>query len=182
VHFRRTWDSEASVISAFSAFLLLSFSKILFVSFTMLYPVRAKIVNRNDALAESKYFLYYDPTVRDYSEDHFPFAVVSGCIVQVLVMLPIFLLILYPTRVFRKCITCFRFRRCHALHTFMETFQGQYKDGTNGTWDFRIVSALYLIFRIGALFIHLSNHDRGNHAYVWLAAALEGNLMKGYWW
>ena len=52
----------------------------------MLYPVRAKIVNRNDALAESKYFLYYDSTVRDYSEDHFPFAVVSGCIVQVFFM------------------------------------------------------------------------------------------------
>jgi len=30
----------------------------------------------------------------------------------------------------------------------MEAFQGQYKDGTNGTWDFRIVSALYLIVRI----------------------------------
>ena len=56
VYFRRTWDSEASVISAFSTFLLLSFSKILFVSFTMLYPVRAKIVNRNGTLAESKYF------------------------------------------------------------------------------------------------------------------------------
>jgi len=33
----------------------------------------------------------------------------------------------------------------------MEVFQGQYKDGTNDTWDFRIVSALYLIFRIAVL-------------------------------
>jgi len=63
----------------------------------MLYPVRAKVVNRNGTLAESKYFLYYDSTVRDYSEDHFPFAVVSVCIVLVFVVLPTFLLILYPT-------------------------------------------------------------------------------------
>ena len=31
---------------------------------------------------------------------------------------------------------------------FVESFQGQYKDGTNGTRDFRIVSASFLILRI----------------------------------
>jgi len=84
-------------------------------------------------------------------------------------------LCIQTVRIFRKCITCFRFRRWHALHTFIEAFQGQYKDGTDGTQDFRIVSALYLIFRTAALLAHLiSNHGRGtcNHAYVWLAAAL----------
>jgi len=80
-------------------------------------------------------------------------------------------LCIQTVRIFRKCITCFRFRRWHALHTFIEAFQGQYKDGTDGTQDFRIVSALYLIFRTAALLAHLiSNHGRGtcNHAYVWL--------------
>ena len=54
----------------------------------------------------------------------------------------------------------------------MEAFQGQYKDGTNGTWDFRRVSALYLVFRIAGLLQYLGIHDRSNHAYGWLAAAL----------
>ena len=124
VYFRRSWDSEASVISAFSTFLLLSFSKILFVSFTLLYEIKVQIVNRNGT-SESKYFLYYDSTVKAYSEDHLRFAIFSVCIVLVLVVLPIFLLILYPTRIFKKCITCCRFRRWHALHTFMEAFQGR---------------------------------------------------------
>ena len=31
---------------------------------------------------------------------------------------------------------------------FVESFQGQYKDGTDGTLDFRMVSALFLILRI----------------------------------
>ena len=35
VHFRRRWDSKASIINAFTTFLLLSFSKILFISFTL---------------------------------------------------------------------------------------------------------------------------------------------------
>ena len=31
---------------------------------------------------------------------------------------------------------------------FVESFQGEYKDGTNGTWDFRMVSATFFILRI----------------------------------
>ena len=31
---------------------------------------------------------------------------------------------------------------------FVESFQGQYKDGTNGSCDYRIVSGLFLILRI----------------------------------
>ena len=37
VHLRRRWDSKASIINAFTTFVLLSFSKILFISFTLLY-------------------------------------------------------------------------------------------------------------------------------------------------
>jgi len=71
----------------------------------MLYEIKVQIVNRNGT-SESKYFLYYDSTVRVYSEDHLPFAVVSVFTALVFLVLPTFLLILYPTRFFRKCITC----------------------------------------------------------------------------
>ena len=130
-------------------------------------------MNKNGTLADSNSFLYYDSTVEYYGEDHLPFAGVSICVVLVFIVFPTLLLILYPTRIFRKCITCCRFRRWHALHTFMEAFQGQYKDGTNGTRDFRMVSALYLVFRIAVLFGFSSNHDMSfNHAYIWLATAV----------
>jgi len=138
----------------------------------MLFNTSAKILSRNGTFAEFKHFLYYDSTVRVYSEDHLPFAVVSVFIVLVFVVFPTFLLILYPTRMFRKCITCCGFRRWHALHTFMEAFQGQYKDGTIGTRDFRIISALYLIFRIAVLLAYSGNHNSFNHAYGWITAAV----------
>jgi len=49
----------------------------------------------------------------------------------------------------------------------MEAIQGQHKDGTNGKWDYRIVSALYRIFRIGVLLTYLSTQgDFDDHAYV----------------
>ena len=43
---------------------------------------------------------------------------------------PTILLILYPMRLFRICVTCCGFFRWHVLQMFKESFQGQYKDGT----------------------------------------------------
>ena len=43
--------------------------------------------------------------------------------------------------------------RCHALGTFMDAFQGCYKDGTNGTRDCRYFGALYLIICIICFFV-----------------------------
>ena len=37
VHLRRRWDSTASIINTFTTFLLRSFSKMLFVSFTLMH-------------------------------------------------------------------------------------------------------------------------------------------------
>ena len=174
VYFRRSWDSEASVTSAFATFLLLSFSKILFASFTLLYGIRVDVLNENGTWISSPFVMYYDSTVKHFSDNHLPFAVVSICVVLVFIVFPILLLILYPTRIFRRCTTYCRFRRWHTLHTFMEAFQGHYKDGTNGTRDFRMVSALYLVFRIVALYGYSINHNSDNHVHGWLITAVVG--------
>jgi len=58
------------------------------------------------------------------------------------------LLLCYPTKLFRKCSSYCRLRRWQALHVFVEKFQGCYKDGVNGTKDFRPLAGLYLVVRI----------------------------------
>ena len=144
--FRRRWDSRASIVNAFTTFLLLSFSKILFVSFTLLYISHVDVYHHD--VIQKKCVLYYDSTVGCYSHEHLIFATIAVCVLVLFIISPTILLILYPTRLFRKCVSCCGFRRWHALHMFVESFQGQYKDGTNGTRDFRMVSALFLILRI----------------------------------
>ena len=62
-------------------------------------------------------------------------------IVTLGVLLPLFL-ILYPTR-FGS-----RYFGGRVVKTFIEAFQGSYKDGTNGTRDYRAVSTLYLVCRV----------------------------------
>ena len=144
VHLRRRWDSTASMTNAFTTFLLLSFSKILFVSFTLFYTFHV----HNSAGAKKRNVLYYDTTVEVGGEEYVIFAALAGCVLALFVIFPIVLLILYPTRLFRRCVSCCRFRRWHALHMFVESFQGQYKDGTNGTRDFRMASVSFLVLRI----------------------------------
>ena len=152
VHFRRTWDSKASIINAFTTFLLLSFSKVLFVSFTLLYYFHTAYFGSRKCL------LYYDPTVECNTQEFAIFAAIAGCVLVIFVILPTLLLIVYPTRLFRRCVSCCGFRRWHALHMFVESFQGQYKDGTNGTRDFRMVSASFLIIRILIIFTFLNRN------------------------
>ena len=72
------------------------------------------------------------------------------------VLLPTLLLILYPFRWFQKCLN-FIPVRWYILHTFMDSFQGCYKDGTQpGTRDYRWFACMpfvsnLLMFTIGIL-------------------------------
>ena len=59
------------------------------------------------------------------------------------------LLVLYPTRPFRRCLHFRGFRRWDIVCHVMDIFQGWYKDGTKDTQDFRPLSALCLLLRIG---------------------------------
>ena len=135
------WDSKTPIINAFTTFLLLSFLKILFVSFTLLFTFQVHY-NYGDNLR--KCVLYYNPTVECHTPEFAIFAALAVCVLVIF----IFILILYPTRLFRRCVSCCGFRRWHALHMFVESFQGPYKNRTDGTHDFRAVSASFLILRI----------------------------------
>ena len=162
-HLRRSWDSTASIINAFTTFLLLAFSKILFVSFTLLYtiPIRHNYID-----IPNKCVLYYDSTVECHTHEYTTFSALAGCVLVIFIICPTILLILYPTRLFRKCVSCCGFRRWHALHMFVESFQGMYKDGNNGIRDFRMVSASFLILRISTLLLFLNHHRLLSHTSI----------------
>ena len=166
-HLRRRWDSTASIINAFTTFLLLSFSKILFVSLTLFHKFSLK-----NSIPSMHCALYYDPTVECDTQEYSIFSAIASCVLLIFIICPTILLILYPTRLFRKCVSCCKFRRWHALHMLVESFQGQYKDGTNGTSDFRMVSASFLILRILILALFVNHHRFPPHT-----SELQGALV-----
>ena len=143
--FRRRWDLKGSVVHAFATFLLLSYSKLLTVSYSLLGGTE---LYSNKGKRVDPVVLYYNASIEYFSRQHLPFAVLAICVLLVFAVFPMLLLLLYPMRSFQRCLGYCTRIRWQFLHTFADTFQGGYKNGTNGTWDYRYFAGLYLLFRI----------------------------------
>jgi len=89
----------------------------------------------------------------------------------IFVLSPALLLLCYPTKLFRKCSSYCRLRRWQVLHVFVEMFQGCYKDGVNGTKDFRPLAGLYLVVRI-ALMTSGDGETHSSLALAWFLRAI----------
>ena len=132
-----------SFVHAFSSFLLLSYSKILFVSLKLLSATR--LFDSKGRVGPT--MVYYDASIGYFGSTHLPFALLAIFVLCGFVVLPALVLLLYPTRIFQRSLGCCRVR-WHALHAFADTFNGYYKNGTEGTRDYRYFAGLYLVFRI----------------------------------
>ena len=141
---RRQWNFKSSIIEAFASFLLLSFGKMLSISFDLLVPTQLYNIHGERV---NKTYLFYDATVEVFSSSHLILAFVAMAVLIVFILLPLLLLLLYPLRCFHKCLDCCRIR-CHALMVFTDAFQGAYKNGTNGTRDHRWFALVYPSARI----------------------------------
>ena len=136
---RRTWNPQASIMNAFATFLILSFTKILFISFYTIQTVRVTMLN--GTIHSQR--LYYYPPISANSQQHFPFIVLTYSLTTIFVYIPIILLCCYPFKYFKRALFCCCSKRRLVADLFMDTFQGYYKDGTNETYDWRFLSGLY---------------------------------------
>ena len=142
-YFRRSVALKTSVIDAFASFILLSYSNFLTISHFLL---KSTYLYNGDGMKLDTVVMYYDGSTRYFHSDHIPFAIVTISMFVLLAVFPL-LLLLYPMSSFQKCLT-----RCKvnslSLRTFVETFQGYFKDGTNETRDCRYFAGLYFVLRI----------------------------------
>ena len=145
IRVQKSWDPTASIINAFSTFTMLYSSKLILVISHSINPIRTYFNNSTTSYSFS-YVMYFDPTIELYSAQHWRY--LSGSIVLSLLLLviPILLLCLYPVKLFKRLLSCFLSSKWWlVLNTFVDAFQGHYKDGTNGTRDLRVFSALHLL-------------------------------------
>ena len=143
---KRNWNPKETILKTCATFLLLSYSKLLFVSINLLFAV--PVYNCRVSSVLKKTVLLYDPTIRFLSSEHIPYVVLAFSIILIFVLLPPLLLFLYPMRIFRACLKFMGFKRWDILHLVMDIFQGWFKDGTDNFMDYRSFSALYLLLRI----------------------------------
>ena len=134
---------KSSILNAFGTFLLLSYGKLLTVSFDLLVYTKAYAPNGKAV----SYVLFYDATIEYFGRDHLPYAVLAIVITVLFNILPLLFTLLHPLRCFQGLTA-----KWPALQICLDSYQGYYKDGTEGTRDCRFFSGLYLLIRI-ALFV-----------------------------
>jgi hypothetical protein len=122
--------------------------KLLNTTLDILIPVNLYHINpNNDGYG---WYVYYDASYQYFNKDHLPYALLSISLFLIFGLCPLILLIVYP-------MSCFQKYCCgannYALHTFVDAFQGHYKDGTEpGTRDCRWFAGIYFLGRIMILF------------------------------
>ena len=138
--FRKTWDPNASVIQAFATLFFLSYAKLIALLYEAFY---ISVVNNEKGEVVSS-LSYIDPTVSIFSHKHWYLISLSGIILVFIILPPLLVLTVFPTHLFRKISRCLKPRWIVSVQTFVDTFHGCYKDGTNETRDYRAVSGYIL--------------------------------------
>ena len=174
---RGSWNPKTSLIHTFAALVLLAYSKVSVVSYSLLaftYLLGSENMSRPAVV-------YYDSSIQYFGTQHLPFVILAITVLLLCVALPLLVLLFYPTKTFQKCLGCCC-NRWHALHAFADVFQGCYKNGTAGTPDYRCFAGLYLLWRI-----IFSVPELVSFHYFWLLkiivpgiAALLFSLLRPY--
>ena len=142
--FHKSYDVRTSVIDSFATFFMLAHVKILSVTTDVLTPTVIYQLGSN----ASTVGVYYSPTVQYFGDEHLPYAILALVIFTLFVMIPTFILFVYPFQCFQKFLSLFPFN-WHYLRAFVDSFQGCYKDGTEpGTFDCRWLSAFTVSIRL----------------------------------
>ena len=142
---------HSSLVKGFASFFILSYVKILNVSFHLLTP-SGSTYNLTGEVTGIKY-LRSDSTVPYFGPTHLPYAVVAIFMFSTFNVLPLVFLCLYPCRCFQQCLNYTHLHH-RAVHTFMDTLQGCYQ---HGPCDYRHFAALYLLLRVLALVLFFFN-------------------------
>ena len=134
-----------ALLSAFAAYLLLSYTKF---SLTSSYILQTEpLIDEYGDVSNQQLRVYYDGTLAADSKQYISrYVVPSYIILVVFVVIPPILLLDYPLRAFEWCLMkvdilwhCYPAGK---VHVFLDTFQGCFKP------NFRFFAGLYFLFRL----------------------------------
>ena len=131
-----------AVIRTFASFLFLSSTKMFFVFMTIIEPVP---VFSSISGSVYKKVLYSDPSIEFYSREHILYFLLVLIQCLFFVFLPSLLLFLYPTRLYRWISQFISARKQLAITTFVEALNHCFKDGLNGTRDYRAFAGFLIV-------------------------------------
>ena len=119
--------------------------------------------------------LYIDPSVIFFSQEHILYLLIAIVPCIFLVIIPALLLCVYPTRIYRQLSQLISSRKQLAITAFAEALHNCFKDGLNGTRDYRALAGLIILgYPVVSLLSYITWLTVAN------ATGLSRDIMNGY--
>ena len=146
VRLRKGWDSKSDLIDVFITFFILSYYKLLYLT-TLFLPIKYVYNTGPSGVLYTSYQVNFDPSVSYLNKNPLPFLLFSMIIFFTCVFLPPLLLILYPIKCFRSCLSKIHLNSL-TVTIFTDKIQSCYRNSLDGGKDMRSFSAFYFFLRM----------------------------------
>ena len=146
VRLRKGWDSKSDLIDVFITFFILSYYKLLYLTTLFLQFEYIHKIDSSGVLYTTNQEAI-DLSISYLSKNLSPFLIFSIIIFFTCVFLPPLLLILYPIKCCRSCLSKVHFNSL-TVTIFTDKIQSCYRNGLDGGRDMRSFSAFYFFLRM----------------------------------
>ena len=166
--FRRNMSISDSVIHAFSSLMLLSFITLNYNVYSIFSEINVYAANSSGPHL-TNILKHHSTTTGAFLKTPkcISYFTISIMLLFFLGVVPSLLLLLYPIRTFGALLQkCFSQRLLLRLDIFLETFQGSFKDGLNGTRDFRIIPGVLALMIICQSIVSCLGQSNGYRNFI----------------
>ena len=170
--FLSSWNTDKSLIQTFATLFFLSFIKFFGLVSGSMIPI--PVHNMNGEIHQTVSSI--DPMVVPFSHSHLPVVFLSAVIVFFILLPPTLLLLFYPTACFRRLSKCLKPRWALTIQIFTDVFYGSYKDGLNGTRDYRPVAGFFFIAWIAFVVFGIGVNEAFNAHVSWTVMFIPQSL------
>ena len=133
-----------AVFHAFASFIFLSNTSVLLATVQVLHVV---YIHNSTGFLQKNVF-YIDPTLEWNSHKSIPYVFTTAFVCTCITLIPSLLLCIYPTRLYRYLSRFLSARKQLAITAFAEALHSCFKDGLNGTRDYRALAGSTLFFAL----------------------------------
>ena len=162
---RRNFSASDKAIHAFASLWLLSFMNLNYSAYDLMHSINVYYMNTTKIVMTN--VLYNDPHVHYHSAKYTKYLIIVMTCLLSFGAIPSLLLVLYPIKWFRRRLQhCCSNRYLTAVTIFIDTFQEPFKDGSDGTHDYRIIPGVYTCLMLLLTILSCFAHTNGYKTYI----------------
>ena len=146
---RRGWNTRSDIINVFATFLLLSYSKLLYLIVNITEGTIVRTMHNDSGIVTSRALPFIDWSIisrNEFNGQNLSLLIAVTGLVLLVTLLPVLLLVCYPMRRFRQVLSKLRLD-CVFINIFVERFYSCYRDGLDGGRDMRSFAGFYFLLR-----------------------------------